>query len=372
MKYFLIAGEPSGDQHGSLLMQSIKAIDPEAQFRFLGGDLMERVGGTAVIHIRNLAFMGFTQLIVKAIRIYETFRICKREILAFNPDITIPIDYGGFNLRLIRWLTTRELKCIYYITPKVWAWMPSRAYKLARYTTRSLCILPFEPEFLRKYGVECDYVGNPVKDYVSTLTGLDTQLAATASGLTGKRIIALLPGSRRQEISKILPVMVQMIDQFKEYEFVIAGHGNFPESFYRKISARPDIRVVYGKTLELLTLAHAALVTSGTATLETALLEIPQVVCYKTAPFSYLIARLVAKVKYISLVNLILDKPCVDELIQNRYTAANLKSSLERILPDSESRKKMVEGYQEMNALLGPDQASATAAAIVCRMAMRP
>ncbi|MCX6223718.1 MAG: lipid-A-disaccharide synthase [Bacteroidia bacterium] len=370
MKYFLIAGEPSGDQHGSMLMQAILKIDSDAEFRYLGGDLMERVGGITVIHIRNLAFMGFTQLIIKALKIRENFRICKREIVAFEPHVVIPIDYGGFNLRLIRWLKTNKFTTVYYITPKVWAWMPSRAYKLARYSDRSMCILPFEAEFLKKYGVPCEYVGNPVRDYILPVRNSDPQMIRSALGLNTKPVIALLPGSRRQEISKILPVMVQVVDQFKDYQFVIAGHGNFTEAFYLDISGKADVRIIHGKTLELLRISTAALVTSGTATLETALLGIPQVVCYKTATVSYLIARMMVKVKYISLVNLILGKACIDELIQNKYTAVNLKNSLARILSSTGLSQEIYDGYRELNEKLGEREASATAAAIVCRLAL--
>lgn len=372
MKYFLIAGEPSGDQHGSTLMQSIRTIDPDAEFRFLGGDLMERVGGTAVIHIRDLAFMGFTQLIIKSLRIRENFHNCKREILAFEPHVVIPIDYGGFNLRLIRWLKARKFKSVYYITPKVWAWMPSRAYKLARYSDRSLCVLPFEAEFLRKYGVQCDYVGNPVREYVLPVRNSDPLMIRSELGLNDKPVIALLPGSRRQEISQILPVMVQLIGQFKEYQFVIAGHSNFTASFYREISDHAEVKIIHGKTLELLKISTAALVTSGTATLETALLGIPQVVCYKTSPVSFLIARMLIKTKYISLVNLILDRPCIVELIQNRCTVGNIKNSLERILQDTAFRQQIADGYSELDEKLGYTEASATAAAIICRMAKEP
>lgn len=372
MKYFLIAGEPSGDQHGSMLMKSILTIDSDAKFRFLGGDMMERVGGSAVIHIRDMAFMGFTQLIIKALKIRKNFSTCKNSILDFQPDVVIPIDYGGFNLRLIRWLKTENFKSVYYITPKVWAWMPSRANKLAKYCNRALCILPFEAEFLKRYSVDCEYVGNPVKDYILPLRNSDPQKIRSELGFTDKPVIALLPGSRRQEISRILPVMVQMTDQFKDYQFVITAHGNFPESFYREISRQADVKIIFGKTLEITRIATAALVTSGTATLEAALLGIPQVVCYKTAPVSYLIARILVKIKYISLVNLILDKACIVELIQNRCTAANIKINLERILKDSGYRQQITDGYQQMNEQLGHTEASATAAAIICRMAVEP
>lgn len=372
MKYFLIAGEPSGDQHGSMLMKSILTIDPEAEFRFLGGDLMERVGGKAAIHIRDLAFMGFTQLIIKAFRIRRNFRICKDAILDFEPEVVIPIDYGGFNLRLIRWLKAADIKSVYYITPKVWAWMPSRASKLARYATRSLCVLPFETGFLEKYGVRCDYVGNPVREYILPVRNLDPQKVRDELGLGDKPVIALLPGSRRQEIQRILPVMAKIADHFKDYQFIIAGHGNFTEAFYRQVSCSSDIQIQYGKTPELVKIATAALVTSGTATLETALLEIPQVVCYKTAPASYLIARALIKTRYISLVNLILDSTCVAELIQKNCNEANLKKNLEMILQDTSFRTQMMDGYREMNKQLGDSDASATAAAIVCAVAVEP
>lgn len=278
MKYFLIAGEPSGDQHGSELMKAIRLLDPAAEFRFLGGDLMEGVGGKSEIHIRDLAFMGFTQLISKIFRIKENFRITRNAILSFNPDVVVPIDYGGFNLRLIRWLNKKGFRTAYYITPKVWAWMPSRARKLAKFTDRALCVLPFETDFLSRYGVTCDYVGNPVRDYVTPVRNTEAGVIREELQLDDKPVIALLPGSRRQEISRILPLMAQMADNYMDYQLVIGGHRNFDENFYRDLSRNPDIRVVYGKTLELVRIAKAALVTSGTATLETALLGTPQVV----------------------------------------------------------------------------------------------
>jgi len=372
MKYFLIAGEPSGDQHGSTLMESILTIDPEAEFRFFGGDLMEKVGGPAVINIRSLAFMGFTQIILKLFKIRENFSICKREIMTFQPNVVIPIDYGGFNLRIIRWLKKKKFRTAYYITPKVWAWMPSRAHKLARFTDQSMCIMPFEVDFLRKYGVHCEYVGNPVRDYVQPVRNAGHEILRTSLGLTEKPVIALLPGSRRQEISKILPTMMKMVDLFPDYQFVIAGHGNFDESFYREVAGHPEVRVIYGKTLELASVATAALVTSGTATLETALVGTPQVVCYKTSPVSYLIARLLIKTRYISLVNLILGRMCVEELIQGKYTAANLKHYLGLILNDVAYMQNMRSGYRELDEKIGPEKAPAAAAAIVCRMAMKP
>jgi lipid-A-disaccharide synthase len=371
MRYFLIAGEPSGDQHGSMLMKSILSIDQDAEFRYLGGDLMEGVGGKAVIHIRELAFMGFTQLIIKLFRIRKNFIACKREIRAFQPSIVIPIDYGGFNLRMIRWLKSKNFRTVYYITPKVWAWMPSRAYKLARYTDKSLCILPFEADFLAKYNVACEYVGNPVKDYIQSIKDSDNERVRTALGLEKYPVIALLPGSRRQEISKVLPVMMKVIDQFEDYQFVIARHGNIKESFYRRITGQADIRIIKDKTLDIIKIATAALVTSGTATLETALLGTPQVVCYKTSPFSYLIARLLIKIRFISLVNLILDKGCVEELIQGDCSASNLQKSLERILPGSPYRQQMTDDYTALSGKLGNSKASDSAAAIICGMAQR-
>jgi lipid-A-disaccharide synthase len=371
MKYFLVAGEPSGDQHGSSLMKSILKIDSLAEFRFLGGDLMEEVGGSAIIHIRDLAFMGFTQLIVKALAIRRTFLACQQEILDFKPDVVIPIDYGGFNLRLIKWLWKRQFKSVYYITPKVWAWMPNRSYKLARYTVESMCILPFEPSFLAKYGVRAEFVGNPVKEYIRSVRDTDSLMIRMDLGFTDKPVIALLPGSRSQEISQILPVLVQLIDQFKEYQFVIGGHRNFAEHYYHELAGRNDVPVIYGKTLELLKVASAALVTSGTATLEAGLLGTPQVVCYKTVTFSWLIARFLIKVKYISLVNLILNKPCIEELIQFQFSTQNIKISLDRILNNDSAIRQITEYYKELDDLLGDKNASDAAAAIVCRVALK-
>ncbi len=367
MKYFLIAGEPSGDQHGSELMKAILKIDPVAEFRFLGGDLMQKVGGKVVIHIHDLAFMGFTQLIVKLLKIRKNFQVTRKAILDFYPDVVIPIDYGGFNLRLIPWLKKKKFCTIYYITPKVWAWMPSRAKKLARFTDRSLCVLPFETEFLAKYGVACDYVGNPVKQYVRPVINADPEKVRIDLGLNAKPVIALLPGSRKQEIRQILPTMVEMIDQFKDFQFVIGAHANFPESFYRELTGISEVEIIYGKTLEILKIAKAALVTSGTATLETGLLGTPQVVCYTSSPLSWLIARIVIRVRYISLVNLILGQACIEELIQFRYTAISLKSCLGRVLNDQEYITRMADGYRDLNEKLGEREASATAADIVCR-----
>ncbi len=365
MKYFLIAGEPSGDQHGSALMRSIRQLDPEAEFRFLGGDFMERTGGPAVIHIRELSFMGFSQVFTRLPDIRRYFNICKSAILEFNPDIVIPIDYGGFNLRLIRWLKKNHLRSVYYITPKVWAWMPSRARKLAMYTDKALCVLPFEPAFLDNYGVVSEYVGSPVKEYILPVKNADPARLRIDLGLDPKPVIALLPGSRRQEISMILPVMSRLTVQFPDYRFVIGGHPNFPEKFYQDFSGSAPIQVIYGKTLELLRIADAALVTSGTATLEAGLLGVPQVVCYKSAIVSWLIARIVIRVRYISLVNLILQRSCVEELIQFSYTAGNLRLSLEKILNDPAGRQEILNGYRELNDRLGVKEASKAAAAIV-------
>jgi lipid-A-disaccharide synthase len=373
MRYFLIAGEPSGDQHASMLMQSIRAADREAEFRFLGGDLMERAGERpAVIHIREMAFMGFTQLLIKTLKIRKNFQVCRRAITAFSPDVVIPVDYGGFNLRMIRWLKYMGFRSVYYITPKVWAWMPSRANKLARYAGRSLCVLPFETDFLRGYGVACDYVGNPVKEYVLPIRKTDTGLISNALGLSGRPVIALLPGSRMQEISRILPAMAAVSMEFKDYQFVIAAHENFPEPVYRRITGRSDIKIVYGKTLELLRIADAALVASGTATLEAALLGTPQVVCYKTAPISYLIARILIRIRYISLVNLILDRQCVEELIQGKCTPGTMAVSLNRLLTDPDARNRMSESYRQLDERIGDQHASSAAAAIVCRIASEP
>jgi len=372
MRYFLVAGEPSGDQHAAGLMTQLKLLDPEAEFRFIGGDRMREAGGEPLIHIRDLAFMGFTQILTRLPVIRRSFRLCHDEIIRFKPDIIIPVDFGGFNLRLIRWTHRKGFRVIYYITPKVWAWLPGRAKKLARFTVKALCILPFEPPFLAMYGVDAEYVGNPVRDSVLAVTDQDPVCLSRQLDLADKPVIALLPGSREQEIRKILPVMLSVVPEFPGYRFVVSGCDPFDPGFYQEIIDVPDVGLVHNQTLELLRVAHAALVTSGTATLETALLGTPQVVCYRTTSLSFLIARMLIRIRYVSLVNLILDRPCVEELIQGKLNRVRLTTATRKVVCDEEFRNRMIKDYDKLRLRLGQVPAAEAAARIVFSMAGKP
>lgn len=372
MRYFLIAGESSGDQHAANLMVKLKEADPSAVFRFIGGDRMVEAGGEPLIHLRELSFMGFTQVIGRLGIIRRTFKLCHEEIIRFNPDIIIPVDYGGFNLRLIRWASGKGFRSVYYITPKVWAWMPSRAKTLSRCAEKTLCILPFEPAFLQKYGSDSMYVGNPVLDSVRPVNELDADEIKAALGFEAKRVIAVLPGSRDQEIRKMLPKMLSMAAEFPDYQFAVAACDPFGDSYYESLISGATVKIVRNHTHELLRISHAALVTSGTATLEAGLLGIPQVVCYQTSPLSYLIARTLVRIRYISLVNLILDSGCVDELIQGRFNRRSLQLALQKIVSDGEARGKILEGYREMKKRLGSMEAAREAAAIITSLAGKP
>ncbi len=370
MKYFLIAGEPSGDQHAARLIRALKDQDREAKFSFFGGDLMEQEAGMeAEVHMRDLAYMGFTQLFSHVFQIWRNFRRCRQAINRFRPDAVIPVDYGGFNLRMIRWAKKQSYRVVYYIPPKAWAWMPRRSRTLARYTDKVLAVLPFEEDFFRSRGVNCRFVGNPVVEEVLPWLARDKGRISSDMGLYEKKVVALLPGSRNQEISKMLPLMVQMASRFPGYHFIIAAHERFSEAYFTKFTKDHPVAVIRGRTRELLAVSHAALVTSGTATLETALLGVPQTACYKTSPVSFIIARLLIRVRYISLVNLILDRPCVPELIQGGFNEKSLGKNLDMILCDQEVRDQMIRDYRELQEGLGTVPASARAAAAVISIA---
>lgn len=372
MRYFLVAGEKSGDQHAAGLMIRIREHDEAADFRFIGGDAMREVSGNEpLLHIDNLGFMGFTQLIGQAGRIINLFRVCHQGILEFKPDLVIPVDFGGFNLRLIRWAGRRGFRSVYYITPKIWAWMPSRGRLIARYTEKALCTLPFEPGFLNRYGADSHYTGNPVVEYTQPVSSLDTEGVRKRLGLPEKDIIAILPGSRDQEIRMLLPIMAGVIPYFPAYRFVIAACDPFPDSYYQDLLSGMPVTLLRGKTLELLRASRSAMVTSGTATLEAGLTGTPQVVCYRTSRVSYLIARLLIRVKYISLVNLVLGRSCVDELIQGRLRVSSLQRSLERITEDGPRRQEVIEGYKEMKIRLTERKSAEEAARIIVAAAIR-
>jgi lipid-A-disaccharide synthase len=357
MKYYLIAGEASGDLHGSNLMRELKQRDPSASFRFWGGDLMLAQGGEMVSHYRERAYMGFVEVIRHLGKIMGFIKQCKEDILEYRPHVVILIDYPGFNLRIAEFAHSQGYRVFYYISPQVWAWKESRVLNIKKYVERMFVILPFEKEFYRKWNYGVDFVGHPLLDAIKNY-GKD----ASVTTAEGKKILALLPGSRRQEIKLMLPVMLQMKKEFPQYLFVIAGAPSIPAEFYKSIIGEGDTEIWYDRTYELLQQAEAALVTSGTATLETALFKVPQVVCYKGNKISYLIARRLIRVKYISLVNLVMDQEIVKELIQDDLNPAKLKAELSLLLPGSPGRDVMLRQYGVLETKLGSSGASARTA----------
>ncbi|MEM6320925.1 MAG: lipid-A-disaccharide synthase [Bacteroidota bacterium] len=362
MKYYLIAGEASGDLHGSNLMKALKRVDKSAQFHCWGGDLMAEAGGELVKHYNSLAFMGFWEVVKNLRTISKNLTFCQRDITAYQPDVLILIDYSGFNLRIAKWAKSTGMKVFYYIAPQVWASRQSRVQQIKKYVDRLFVILPFEKTFYQKFDVTVDFVGHPLLDAIAERQQRSTPLLLNSS----KPIIALLPGSRKQEIATVLPLFLTTVRRFPAYQFVIAAAPAIPFSFYEKIikSAsleKEAIEIVADQTYPLLETSEAALVTSGTATLETALFEVPQVVCYKGNWLTYQIAKRLIKVPYISLVNLIANREVVTELIQNDLTTTNLTLELQRILQPSEA-KKMITAYQQLKVQLGEVGASDRAA----------
>lgn len=364
MKYYIIAGEASGDLHGSNLMKALRQQDPEAEFRVWGGDLMQAVGGELRKHYRDLAFMGFAEVLMNLRTILRNIEFCKEDILAYQPDALILIDYPGFNLRIARWAKEQDFKVLYYISPQLWAWHASRVHDIKKSVDRMYVILPFEPDFYKKYDYEVDFVGHPLLDVVENFQPNPEFRAENA--LDERPVIALLPGSRKQEISRMLSIMLTMVPKFPEHQFVIAGAPSQDRTFYEAILAKAnqkDVKLIENQTYNLLSYAEAALVTSGTATLETALFDVPEIVCYKGSAISYAIAkRLVGKrIKFIALVNLIVDRLLVKELIQNELNTKNLQKELAKILQPEQARE-IKAGYAELREKLGNAGASARAA----------
>lgn len=365
MKYYLIAGEASGDLHGSNLIKALKQKNPGAQFRCWGGDMMEAAGATLVKHYRELAFMGFVEVLKNIRTIMKNFKRCKEDILAYKPGVVIFIDYPGFNLRMAKWAKQQGYITIYYISPQVWAWKEKRVETIKQFVDKMLVILPFEKEFYAKHGYEVEYVGHPLADEIERLRN-DPKQRELLPVKTNKPIIALLPGSRKQEILIKLPVMLQVSKHFPEYQFVVACAPGQEDAFYTEIlSPYPGVLSVRGATYPLLACSHAALVTSGTATLETALFNVPEVVCYKGGNISYQIAKRLIKIKYISLVNLIMDKEIVRELIQHDMNEEQLVAALKEILTE-EVRERVFADYAALRKLLseGGDAAEQAAASI--------
>lgn len=365
MKYYLIAGEASGDLHGSNLMKSILQIAPESEFRYWGGDNMQDVGGTLVKHYRDLAFMGFAEVIMNLGTILSNLRSCKKDIVNYNPDTLILIDYPGFNLRIAEFAKKQGIKVVYYISPQIWAWKRNRVFKIKKVVDRMLVILPFEKEFYANYDVEVDFVGHPLLDALENEKLAEKETFLKDNNLNDKPIIALLPGSRKQEVKVMLQTMLQLIPDYPGHQFIIAGVSTLTKEYYDDIIVNKDVKLLLNNTNNILQFADAALVTSGTATLETALIGTPEVVCYKGSSISYEIAKRVIKVKYISLVNLIMDKEVVVELIQSDFNRTRLKSSLDDILFDDNKRRQMKENYVKLRVALGNKGASMRAAEII-------
>ncbi|MEP5255689.1 MAG: lipid-A-disaccharide synthase [Winogradskyella arenosi] len=364
MKYYIIVGEASGDLHGSNLMKALLKKDPQADIRFWGGDLMQNVGGTLVKHYKERQFMGFAEVIFNLRKILGLISFCKSDIEAFNPDVIIFIDNSGFNLRIAKWAKTQNFKTHYYISPQVWASRASRVENIKRDVDAMYCILPFEKDFYSTYNYDVNFVGHPLIDAIADRPQVNEAVFRKENQLSELPIIALLPGSRKQEITKMLGVMLSLVEDFKSYQFVIAGAPSQDYDFYKPFIKSENIKFIPNKTYDLLSISYAALVTSGTATLETALFKVPQVVCYKANAISYQIAKRIITLKYISLVNLIMDREVVTELIQGDLNKKRLKKELLAIL-DSEKRDQMFLDYYELEQILGGQGASAKAAELI-------
>lgn len=367
MKYYIIAGEASGDLHGSNLMKALYKEDATADIRFWGGDLMQQAGGTLVKHYRELAFMGFIEVIFNLKTILSNIEICKKDIQVFKPDVIIFIDYPGFNMRIAKWAKERGIPTHYYISPQIWAWKENRIKEIKRDVDKLYVILPFEKDFYeKKHGFPVEFVGHPLIDAIHNRTAVSQEKFIKANSLDDKPIIAILPGSRKQEITKMLSVMLSVTADFPDYQFVIAGAPSQDFSFYEPFLKGQNVRFISNKTYDLLSHSTAALVTSGTATLETALFKVPEVVCYKGSWASYQIAKRIITLKYISLVNLIMDEEVVTELIQDNCNKKNVRAELQKLL-DPNHRKHLLQQYDALEQKLGGIGASEKTARLIVR-----
>ena len=363
MKYYIIAGEASGDLHGSNLIKELRKKDPAAEIRCWGGDKMAAAGAVLVKHYRDLAFMGFAEVVKNLPAIFRNLSFCKKDIADFQPDVLVLVDYPGFNMRIAKWAKGRHMKVAWYISPQIWAWKENRVHALKRDTDLMLVILPFEKEFYQKYQYEVFYVGHPLAEVIR-------EWQEEHAEIKKEKIIALLPGSRRQEISVKLPVMLQVAPHFPGYRFVVAKAPGLPDEFYDSfLQQAKNAEAVSGKTYELLARSEAALVTSGTATLETALFGVPEIICYKGSRISYEIAKRLIKIKFIGLVNLIMDKEVVKELIQQEMNAKNIITELKKLLSDEQRKVQLQKDYADLKALLSSGgNASANAAEKIYRL----
>jgi lipid-A-disaccharide synthase len=356
-KLYIIAGEASGDLHGGNLVKALKA-KALLEIRGWGGDRMEAAGATIVKHYRELAFMGFAEVIMNIRTILRNFKTCKADIEAFGPDAIILIDYPGFNLRMAEWAHSRGIKVYYYISPQIWAWKQSRVEKVKKFVDRMFCVLPFEQAFYARFGYSADFVGHPLLDELQHTRADSDSDFRKRLGIEEAPIIGLFPGSRKQEISTMLPVMLDAARHFPDHVCVIAGAPGQTKDTYAPYLSDHKVKLAFGETYSIMRYARAGLVTSGTATLEAGLFKLPQAVCYKGNAISYAIARRLVKVKYISLVNLVLDRPAVRELIQHDMTAGMLRDTLAALLHDTPERKHLLEEYDALAVALGGGGAS--------------
>lgn len=370
MKYYLVVGEASGDMHAANLMKSLKEVDENAEFRFFGGDLMQAEGGHLVKHYKEMAFMGFIPVLLNLRTIFKNMKMCREDIAGWGPDVVILIDYPGFNLKIAKYVKTQlQLPVYYYISPKIWAWKTYRIKDIRKYVDRMFSILPFEVDFYQSHHYPIDYVGSPTVDAIAKREKADESIDAfqTTNGLAKQPIIAILPGSRKQEIKDNLPDMLAVTSGFPDYQTVIAGAPGIDPAYYRKYTGKISVKIVFNQTYRLLQQAQAALVTSGTATLETSLFRVPQIVCYKT-PVKHLVSFVFESffhIKYISLVNLIADKTIVRELFARYFSIPSIREELDRILNDRVYRQTMLDGYDQVIEILGKPGASRRTATLM-------
>jgi lipid-A-disaccharide synthase len=364
MRYYIIAGERSGDLHGGNLIKALRARDPEAVVRGFGGGSMKEAGAELAVHYDELAFMGFITLIANYTTIRRMLKFCKDDILSFKPDVVILIDYGGFNRRIAKFTKPLSIRTFYYIPPKVWAWYQSRAKELKANVDRMFVILPFEKEFFKKYDFEVDYVGNPVLDAIKAFHA-DADFVAKQGFESAKPIVALLPGSRKMELARTVPLLAEVVKRHPGFQFAVAAVDGIDNTLYDPIKAIPGVRVIFGDTYNLLSVARAAIVTSGTATLETGLLKVPQVCIYRAGWLEMKIARAVVQVKWISLINLIAGKEVIRELIQEDANVIDLSAELSRLVEDEAYRATMVGEYNKLYQVLDTGSASDNAARLM-------
>lgn len=369
MKYYIIAGEASGDLHGSKLVKAIRQNDGQSNIRAWGGDLMQKEGATLVKHYRELAFMGFLEVLLNIKTILANLKFCKKDILAYQPDVVVFIDYPGFNIPVSKFAKKNNFKTVYYISPQIWAWKEKRVFKIKKYIDKMLVILPFEKAFYQKWNYDVEYVGHPLIETIEAFKTSEYTKAFTDSFKKShsKKTVAILPGSRKQEIKKKLPIMLEATRKFNDVSFIIAQAPGIEDQYIHEfIAGYANITVWKNKTYELLSIADAAMVTSGTATLETALFGVPEAVCYKTSWISFAIAKYFIKVPFISLVNIILNKAVVAELIQEQLTAENLTEKLNQLLYDEQGIRQMKNDFEDLkkNLLPGGNASEKAAAAI--------